>query len=558
MQPRVNLAVLAVGITILGFALLSVNFNIFQINSMRLSDYYYNYSLGYLNRGLVGSILHYLYGVPAEATIQAVVPQFNYYFMRVVVLLCWLLLFIPLVQLKTSTSLHWLLVAVAALLLLAPIWRYQNHYHHLDPYIFLCSLLALVALLKRRPLLMTLPLLVGTLVHPLMLLYLTLLGALVLHACMVNEHYVVLWRRWLLAFGLVVMGYLLASLVNDPARNLQLLTDYGYPYPADYAWLELDFFHTFTNASNYILAVWSMHTATQLWLVVLYLLIPTGLFVLLAHECSHEAGWQSVPLSHRLAQLPTTRWKLRYDKQLLVIAGMLWFAPTALVITDTYRMFLLGFWSVGIVLIYLLWGQVAKQAVFQELSKPRIIYRNCLTGLCVLLAYTFGGAPLVDFLEGRSAVHQCQKNCIAYVTDNPLGRFYTETVIASYSEKIYPIAMDSRTIQRHKFANLGFARHDDALIVPANTNDYLVNLIVPVNIEQPLRLTLNYASSTTPKLQLIFADSYAGVVLEPQLATPTTSVWEITPTATTQSSIRLIVASPQPLAVHNFLIEEVN
>lgn len=542
----INFAVLAVGVGVLCFALLSVNFNVEPISSYRLTDYYFNYSQGYINRGLVGSIIYYFYGVPNEAVLQSIIPQFNSYFIRAVLLLFWLLLFIPLVRRNLTPSMCWLLVAFSVFILLAPIWRFENHYQHLDLYLLFCSLIALICLLKRGSLLMPLPLVLGILIHPLMLLFIVLFVVLIVHACLTKQEYFEKWKQWLVVFGIVFVVYIGTRVADDPNLNIALLKEYGYAWQADLVWLEKDFLYTFEHNFSYIYGLLRSHTSVML-LFFLFLVVPLVLSLLIAKQWSKSE--YSKPLENKIGQLSIIQWLLKYDKQLLLAAGILWFAPTAIVIHDTYRVFILGYWSLGIVLIYLLW----KSPVTTEQPPRTRQYQRYFLALFVgLFAYASGGAPLIDFPEHSPRLHQCELNCLSMLTENRLGNFYSHSVYNLFSSQLFPIIIDAKTLQLQNWNYRDYDIVDNLLIVPHGYIGTIIKKYFTVEEGQTIEVSIDYVSNGVPKIELVTAN---GFLETPTLSTPTKTNWILEYVSSGIVHINLLLLQQEGLAIKEVKID---
>lgn len=554
MTPLHIVVVSVVGLFILGFSVLSANFILRDLYPVRVSDFYYNYSLGYLHRGIIGSIFQFFYGVPHEKIIQTIIPKFNYYYIRVLITTLWLLLIVPLVRLRLSSSLRWLLLACTALLLLAPIWRYENYYNNLDLYLFPCALLALICMLRRSAVLMVFPVIFGFLIHPFMLILCVLIYMLVLHACLTREEYATDWHSWLFSLVIVVVLVVVLNLANDPSRNLELLNQYNYSYPSVYEWLENDFLHTFEHNSNFILGIWRVHTATML-LKLFFLFIPLVLFILLARELDNEVAFENQPLQHRVAKVRLVRWMLNYDKQILVLAGMLCFVPTTIVVPDTNRMYLLGWWGLALVLVYILWSAKQQTVIGFTTAKSHRIRRTFLATCVGLLAYTFGGAPLVNFPDYSPTLRKCQQNCIPMLTDNSVGKFYSNAVFSLFYSQLFPLTIDARSTKllRWKFRDAELV--DDLLVLPAGSDGWFLYKNFSVFEGQQLRVSLEYLSEQVPNFELVVANS---AVIQPDIRTPTRTVWTMEFESNSRTFIDVYLLQQEGLAFKEFRIEEVN
>lgn len=547
---------IAIAIVALFFGMLSVNFNLQNVYPMRLSDYYFNYSLGYLHRGLIGSLLHLFYGTPRVEMIQTVIPQFNYYLIRVLVMFFWLLLFIPLLRLRLSTSMNCLFIAYISLLLLAPIWRYENNYNHMDIYLLPCALLALICLNRCMPLLMIAPLVIGLLIHPLMLMFIALLYLLVLHACLTNEKYATVYQRWIFSFCTTLTILLLINILNDPSRNIELLELYNYPYSSKFDWLKNDYLHTFNHNSSYILSTWRVHTTIMLLMLCLFVLIPSILFLSLTFELDKEEAFKSNLLSHQLAQLPAFRWMMNFDKQILVLSGMLLFLPTTIVVPDTYRMYLLGFWGVAIVLIYLLWSARIQVNTKKDTSTLQPIRRTFLATCVGLLAYSFGGAPLVVFPDYSPRLHSCKLNCIPMLTDNFLGHFYSDSVFSLFYSQLFPITLDARSLQLHSWKFRNNELNDSLLVIPPGSSGLILSKILPIETGggELIQISVEYVSDDVPQIELVTEKQYLAT---PMIATNSLTTWLVDYNSAGVAIVDLLLLQQDALLIKQITIKRI-
>lgn len=549
-----NLGIIVASGVVLYFAMLSATFTITDVNSMRLSDYYYNYSQGYLHRGLVGSILQFFYGMPSEDLVQSVIPQFNFVFLRIIIVLLGVLLFVPLARLNITHSLRWLLFGYCTLILCAPIWRYENFYNHMDPYLYFFAIIGLLCILNRWPIVMVLPLIFGFLIHPLMVMYIALLACIVVHACATDKTYSDFSWHWLSSFGFVFILILVLNLVNDPNRNLILLTQYDYSYYHDFSWLKLDFLHTFENASNYILGEWRIQTKLMLLSLFLFLIIPLSLFILLGYELTREPTLVNSMLSNEKTKYRILQWLIANDKLFLISAGILCFVPSTIVVVDSHRMYLLGFWSVGLVLAYLLWSNQEHKNSSNAPQKSCSFIRTLLTAITMILAYTIGGSPLIDFPEKSPKVYACEINCSPIFTDNMLGNLYTDIIYKLFYNSQFPMIIDARSISLRHWKYRDHKIVDGFLIIPPDSSGWILYKLLAVTSEHKIRVRIEYASQDIPNLELVIANKAS---VEPEIRSRTQTTWTMSFDSQTTTVLDIYLLQQEGLAVKVVIIDKI-
>ena len=178
-------AVLSVGVALLFYAVLcALSGQIRGSDVNTWQNFYLHYGEGYVNCGLVGTLFRLFFGELETAEMSSLVNTLDFWLTAVEICFLWILL-VPRIALAKGFSpiVRWLLMAFVAIVLLSPIWKmFATFVGTLDKWIWLFVLLAIAALVFRRPFAFAIFLIISLLVHRGGIFYAGILALFVWHA----------------------------------------------------------------------------------------------------------------------------------------------------------------------------------------------------------------------------------------------------------------------------------------------------------------------------------------------------------------------------------------
>ena len=529
------LFIIAIGVLL--FALISANFDSPRLDRYGLFNWFASYECGYINRGLVGTLVKFIFA-PAVTVedLEIFVPAAGRFLLFFNLVLLWALLVPRIVLGRFTPSTKWMLMAFTAVILAAPHWKiYSYSITNLDNWVNACALLSLAALIFKRPVLFAVFIMMGFMINRLMLPFAALLFLLALHAVWRREDFRRRARAWLSAIAacFLLMG-LLMIIANDPACSLQRSN-----LPQDSTvWESLKHIHSLNHMIDYMLNKWTLYPYTFL-LGLLFFFAPTvlvaALFIWGCSRANLQFGdSEAVPTTnHRLSFLLST------GERLLPIFGVLATVGMIFVAIDFVRVLLWSWFGLTLIIVYYVWlatapaaKQQQQQRKIKQQQQRKIINplpQSLLTVFMFTIAYGSGGSPFVlsNIDYPQLAILQCRQWCLRPLSiGNPLGDWYAASLRQVYG--ISGLPFYASAAQAKKLADLesqairDFILRNGKLIIPQGFTGKILTLEFTIPAGARFSYTIRHDSKTTAPLRLTIND----YDVAPTAATLEATTWQ--------------------------------
>lgn len=510
-----------------------------QLDFAQYTNWYINYDQGYVHRGLMGSILRFFHGPPDVEIINRVVPSWEFNILLFEIVFFWALLVAPIFLHKFDPPTKRLLLAFAAVILLAPIWRNNTiHVGFMDEWVLLFVLFGFVAaFVVKNPIIYFFSITPAFFVHPQAIFYALLMSMLIIHAVLRNPVYTARWRMWLAVIVLKLSIPLLLYFLHSPERIVDViahsLVDIGASEDMKIG-MSKDFANPVGWATNRVLTVWDLWFSALIMSITVFGLPVLALGLLFATSLGkwiNYPGWRT-PYPRRI--LPSVADFLsRWDAHIMLAVTPFITLPMNTVAVDSSRFLYWGWWNIGLVIAYFIWtsGNGALPPPPRKTKKKIPSDRlPALTGLTVLLfvwAYTFLGAPLNVNLQKTPWVFTCQRWCVFPLTNNPLGKGYSDAVLGVLLHtSTQDVRGDGQSLLYMKpvIGERGVtADESGALIVPADYQGKIFEERITLSGRNTLVFTLRHESNGPPPVIMQINNQ----PVQPVRQTADETIWQI-------------------------------
>ena len=557
------LSIIAIGVLL--FALISANFDSPRLDRYGLFNWFASYECGYINRGLVGTMVKFIFA-PAVTVedLEIFVPAAGRFLLFFNLVLLWALLVPRIVLGRFTPSTKWMLMAFTAVILTAPNWKIYSHFvTTLDNWVNACVLLSLAALIFKRPVLFAVFIMAGFMINRLMLPFAALLFLLALHAVWRREDFRRQARVWLSAITacFLLMG-LSMIIANDPVCSLQRSN-----LPQDsIVWESLKYLHSLNHMIDYMLNKWTLYPYTFLF-GLLYFFAPAALVaVLFIWGCSRVrlqfGDGKAAPIAnHRLSFL------LSAGERLLPLFGVLATVGMIFVAIDFARVLLWSWFGLTLIIVYYVWFAAAPAAKQQQQQRKvkqqqqrKIINplpQSLLTVFMFTIAYGFGGTPFVwsniDFPQ--LGILQCRQWCLRPLTiGNPLGDWYAASLRQVYGTSglpFYATAAQAKKLGLENIAIRDFILRNGKLIIPQGFTENIITLEFTIPAGARFSYTIRHDSKTTAPLILTINDYDAA----PTAATLEATTWQYVMQRESRLIFKVYGNNVEELAIKDFAFD---
>lgn len=567
LRRHLQLALLAAAaLFILAFALASGLFwKNTPVDDMQAINWFSNYSLGYNNRALLGSIFQLFHGAPSLAVVRKVVPVWDYYLLALLIAAAWALLVPRILLLPVSAARKWLLLSLAAVLLLAPVWRANAiHIGFMDKWMLLAAFAALAALIANRPWLYAALACAAIPIHSAMPFYTLLFLLLIAHAAVYVPRTRRHWRAWLAAAALPLCLALLLYLINDPQHIVDLARKYHFTVNGE---IPIGVYESFTSpiAGHGIWKAQWLMFPRNFWLGILIFGGAPVALALAAAVCLKKAGGnapQRLAAAARLARRPALAAAARFiDRRHLLIVLLLasiFCLPIHIFAVDWSRFFYWGWWGVLIAFSYLLHAMPPAAASKEQRAKSKEWKENTLAGAAAAfffaLAYLYGGAPLNVSHINRPWVFPCKQLCIPYLTVNPLGRTYSLRVHSLLTASLVPIESSARNALFASALHGPLKLQDEdgaSVAVPAGYEGNILAISFTAQVDKIYTVTANHEAESAPALHL----RIDGAEIKATRRSPAQTQWRFATDRHSLPQLRIHHAGGAPFVFVDFSVE---
>ena len=557
------LFIIAIGVLL--FALISANFESPRLDSYLLFSWFASYECGYINRGLIGTLVKFIYA-PAVTVedLEIFVPVAGRFLFFFNLVLLWVLLAPRIVLGRFTPSTKWMLMAFTAVTLTAPHWKVYSYFvTTLDNWVNACALLSLAALIFKRPVLFAVFIITGFMIHRLMLPFAALLFLLVLHAVWRHEDFRRRARVWLstIAACFLLMGMSMI-IANDPVCSLQRSN-----MPQDsILWESLKYIHSTNYMIDYLLNKWTLYPYTFL-LGLLFFFAPTvlvaALFIWGCSRANLQFGdGEAVPIAnHRLSFL------LSAGERMLPLFGVLATVGMIFVALDFVRVLFWSWFGLTLIIVYYVWLATAPAAKQQQQRKVKQqqqrkiinpLPQSLLTVFMFTIAYGFGGSPFVlsNIDYPQLAILQCRQWCLRPLSiGNPLGDWYAASLRQVYGTSGLPFYASAA--QAKKLADLesqairDFILRNGKLIIPQGFTGKILTLEFTIPAGARFSYTIRHDSKTTAPLRLTINDYDAA----PTAATLEATTWQYVMQKESRLIFKVYGNNAEELAIKDFAFD---
>ena len=516
----------AASVFLLIYALLAAFFYLnVPVDIYQLPNWYANYTSGYNHRGVMGSLFQLLHGKPSVEKIQQIIPGWDTSLLLLLLVFAWALMLPRILVLAVPPAQKWFLLAVAAVLLMAPVWR-TNAFNigFMDKYVLLAVLIALTMLVANRPWLFAVFSCIGFLIHPMMIFYNLLFAMLIVHGCLFSPRYTQQYKTWLMvaALPLALAGVL--YFLNNPQNTIDQLVRYDFPYKTQLSVLRNNYLSPERNFIG-IKIYWELFPR-NFWLgVLIFGGIPLLFSIVTAfylHRCGGNLSLAKA-VQAQLASRPILQrsacFIARYHLLIILPLAAVFALPIHLTAVDWSRFFYLAWWGIMVAYVYLLWLMPANNTSVtnsgKHLSFPAI--------LLFILAYTFAGSLLNVSWISRPFTIRCQQFCIPLLTDNPLGHAYSNAVSSVLINSLLPInGSGKQAIQLLNMDTPPPLTAEGAAKIPADYSGDILHIPF-TTLPETIIFTVNYEANRIPQLNLRVGET----IIKPTQQTLTQTRWMV-------------------------------
>lgn len=489
-------------------------------------NWFYNYSLGYTHRGIMGTIFQFFHGEPSMQKVQSIIPMWEYYLCVILILAAWCLLVPRILLMPLEQYKKWALLAMAAVLLLSPIWKTSViNVGFMDEWILLMVFISFSMLLLNRPWLYLIGCCLGFLIHPMMLFYALILVMLICHAVYFIPRYQLHYKKWLAVAILPLLFSSFLHWLHNPQHYITLLSQYNFEHD-----FMRDFGHNFAfdDFLQHILFAYSEPNQTyseqfakwgifprNFFLGIIIFAVPSFLFSILFAFCLKSIGISfKSPITIKFKnKYPSLVLIDKYNLFILLPLASLFILPIHTVANDWSRFFYMAWWGIAIVYSYILWSANVNNTLStvrttekqNKQNKQNKYIVQGLTVVFVITAYTLGGAPLNVSHINRPWVFACRQFCIPYLTINPLGQHYSSAIFSILVKNLVPIhatAEQMRNILLHNSKLAAMKYKNNQLMIPASYTGSIVNFSYTGAPRAKFIITVKTIAESIPNLNL--------------------------------------------------------
>ena len=537
-------------VVLLVFALAAAFFIQAPVDQNIIVNWYLSYDHGYIHRGLIGGVLKLLYGgSPPLDAMMRIIPRADYAALFFNIVFLWALLTFLILSGRFSARAKWMLLAFTALLLTAPIWKtLALNIGYMDKWVFLFALLALAAIVFRRPALFAIFCVLGIMTHRGMGAYFPSLTLMVLFAVWRMPEFRSQAKRWIVAAAVPFAAFFLLSWANDAERGLLVLAESSDSQSVNNSAVVGN--KSLSSLIALLTSSWRIFPGSAFFGFLFFGLPPLLAALLFALGCK-MAGLKlgdDATSGGRFARIASHGGLLL---PFVAAAGPL---PMHFVAHDWSRLF---YWSwIGLALGVVYWIRFSRQEQRKQKKSKRKNEKPALrreTGVAALTlsaafcAWVFGGMPLISSHLTRPAKVDCRRWCVAGATENFVGKWAAESMHRVLLAAPFPFDADAAHLSalfRYRvsilepLANVDVPHffdpyiqgadlvkiEDEAIVVPSDYRYSLAPNFFLLSQGQNFVFKAKHQSAGIPPLEL----RLNGQSLSPQTADADESTWSYT------------------------------
>lgn len=476
------------------FVALSINHHLFAPS--QLHNYYSHYGEGYVHRGFIGSLIRLFVGTPTPESIRYIVPRLDVALITANLIILWALLVPRILKLRQATSERAAWFALTAVLLLSPLWKeMMERDGYFDEHVHFLSLLAMLMLIHKRPLMLVIFGSIAILIHRQGIFYTTALGLMAIHLACWHPDYRRQWHLWAGVFIFFPLFFGLSFIINDKAAAMQMFADANIPeitQRLDKLKVEnvaaggrkvAHLMSLYLSAPSYTLLGFAIYALPPL---ILTLLLPWLATICRLQFTTHSlyvrwAGF-ALPLAMSLISLPIVFMSHGWSRHL-----------------HTLWMFL------GMAMVYYLWFAKPEESAKQRGKKarghhssrqtPPSIFTAVIAVVLTAMAWLYGGMSLVVGSAEAPWLHPCRQYCVAGITSHQIGRDIAWALWRLQANAVVPFAINAGEFSNSFAYPHSLPTRSDNLLVPSN---YDKKFIHAVYLFRPKYPTFTLRSPTRP------------------------------------------------------------
>lgn len=445
-----------------------------------LHSYFYHYGEGYVHRGLIGHILRFFLGEVSGDVMSNVAVRMYVFTLVADMVMLWFLL-VPRISDFASIRLRRVMLGVAAVILLAPIWKASaSSEPFMDAYVLCFALLAYFALLKNRPLAFFVFLVLAMLAHRVGIFFGIAMGVLGLHAAWASGVHRQKWHWYAAVMAAQPVLFAILHFLNDPAVAERILETSGVPLIIR----EMDEFvvNNISASVQNTEVVWAGMKAHFLHFIV----------VVCAHFMPPFILACALPILLR-GRLATSPEAVQERRVLQALPPLIVAMPVPIVFFgyDTSRFLEFSWWFLGFATMHYAWFCVRDGG---EASREPSRWPPFVLAAAAWLSA--GMYPSNSWMGHFGYRFSCSRICIPLVTDN----FIMKTVAAKMANfrtaVLYPFELTLEHFSMFKGVRFhGLKAEDGALPVPKNFKKEIHEFEVSRHGGELLHVTVRHEAS---------------------------------------------------------------
>ena len=552
------LFIIAIGVLLL--ALAAGNFGHFEVNKFTVFNWHLTYDCGYINRGLMGSIIKWFYGRHLEtAELQKLIPTLVYSVFSFNIILLWLLLAPRIALGRFSMPTKWMLLAFAAVGMMSPFWKTTAYsVANMDVWVCLFALLALTALVFGRPILFAVFIILGFLTHRLMVPYAILLSLFALHAVWRIPTFRQRWRTYLCAISVIWLIIFIALSSSDnfkcPLEASKISRDNPF-----LIWANIFGIGYLNSSLDIFLMRWFLFPKTFLLSILYFMGPPVLVAALFIWGCKHQLlQFNSTDIEAQTSRHPPLL--LLIGERLLPVFGVLGTMGLHVVVNDLARVAYWSWLGFCLALVYHVWFlQTPKITPKAQNSKPKkqatTLIPKLLAALMFTTAYGYAGSPMIwsNIVYPGFAVVNCRQWCAFPLTVNPLGYWFANHLRSIYGLSMLPFYATAEQAQKLEWAwdVRKLELRDGKLIVTPDFKEKLLTLDLTLPAGVRFSYTIRHDSKTTAPLRLTINDYDAA----PTAATLEATTWQYVMQKESRLIFKVYGNNAEELAIKDFAFD---